>query len=122
MKSTIGISDILGELNTLLPQLSNFIDQFNATASASGINVVTDSWGNMSIDVPQSMSDEEAHRVSTRIGIIDRLISTRGQEIDGLLQKGINLENKLKTEDPKYVSQLTEKVQEFKRLNNSYKH
>lgn len=42
--------------------------------------MVTDMVANMSIDVPNSMLEAEANKVSTRIGIIDRLIITRGQD------------------------------------------
>ena len=122
LRSDTGISEIIADLNTLLPQLANFVNQFNSTVSQSGISVITDSVGNMSIDVPQNMSDDTANKISNRISIIDRLINTRGQEINDLLQKGINLEKKLKAEDSNYVSQLTYKIEEFNRLNSSYKH
>jgi hypothetical protein len=122
LQSSMDISEIVTELNTLLPQLANFINQFNTTVSQSGISVVTDSMGSMSIDVPQNMPDHVANNISTRIGIIDRLITTRGQEINDLFQKGTHLENKLKMENSNYVSQLTDKIEEFKRLNSSYKH
>lgn len=122
LQSSMDISEIVTELNTLLPQLANFINQFNTTVSQSGISVVTDSMGSMSIDVPQNMPDHVANNISTRIGIIDRLITTRGQEINDLFQKGVHLENKLKMENSNYVSQLTDKIEEFKRLNSSYKH
>jgi NADH-ubiquinone oxidoreductase chain 3 len=122
LKSEMGIPEILTELNALLPQLSNFIGQFNTTVNQTGISVITDSIGNLSIDVPKDMSDVVANKLSTKIGIIDRLITTRGQEINDLLQKGIHLEDKLKMENSNYVSQLTDKIQEFKRLNSLYKH
>jgi hypothetical protein len=122
LQSNFNISEILTEVNTLLPQFANFINQFHTTISESGINVVTDSMGNLSIDVPQNMSDSVANNFSTRIGIIDRLITTRGQEINDLLQKGIHVEKNLKIENPNYVSQLTDKISEFNRLNASYKH
>jgi hypothetical protein len=122
LQSTMGISEILVEINTLLPQLADFINQFNNTVNQSGINVVTDSIGNMSIDVPQNMPDDTATNISNRIGIIDRLIITRGQEINELLQKGTHLEKQLKIENPNYVSQLTDKIEELRRLNSSYKH
>jgi flagellar motor switch protein FliG len=122
LKSGLDISSIIIELNTLLPQLADFINQFNNVVSQSGINVITDVMGNMSIDVPKDMPDSVANNISTRIGIIDRLITTRGQEINELLQKGLNLENNLKAENPDYVSQLSDKIAEFKRLNESYKH
>jgi|KBSMisStaDraftv2_1062788.scaffolds.fasta_scaffold1377381_1 hypothetical protein len=122
LQSTMDISEIVTELNTLLPQLANFIGQFNSTVSQSGIIVVTDSMGSMSIDVPHNMSDDVANNIRNRIGIIDRLITTRGQEINDLFQKGMHLENKLKAENSNYASQLTDKIEEFKRLNSLYKH
>jgi hypothetical protein len=122
LQSTMDISEIVTELNTLLPQLANFISQFNTTVSQSGIIVVTDSMGSMSIDVPHNMSDDVANNIRNRIGIIDRLITTRGQDINELFQKGMHIENKLKAENSHYVSQLTDKIEEFKRLNSSYKH
>lgn len=83
---------------------------------------MTDSEGNMSIDVPNHLSEDAGNKISTRISIIDRLITTRGQEINELLYKGTLIENQMKVENPKYVSQLTDKIQEFKRLNRSYNH
>jgi predicted component of type VI protein secretion system len=105
-----------------LPQLSDFIGQFNNVVSTTNINVITDSSGNMSIDVPVTMPDIEAEKISKRINIIDRLITLRGQEINDLLQKGLNLETKLKAQNPNYTSQILAKVDEFNRLNFSYKH
>jgi NADH-ubiquinone oxidoreductase chain 5 len=122
LHSDIGISEIITEINTLLPQFANFINQFNNTIIGSGVNVVTDSTGNMSIDVPKSMGDEVANKISTRIGILDRLITSRSQELNDLVQKGMFLEEKLKMENSNYVSQLAEKAQEIRRLNGLYKH
>jgi hypothetical protein len=122
LHSDMSILEIVTQINTLLPQFANFINQFNNTIIESGVNVVTDSTGNMSIDVPNNMGDEEANKISTRIGILDRLITTRSQELNDLLQKGIFLEEKLKMENSNYVSQLADKAQEIRRLNGLYKH
>ena len=122
LHSEMGISQIVTELNSLLPQLADFINQFNSTVSQSGVKVLTDSIGNMSIDIPQEMTDDVADRIGSRIRIIDRLINTRGQEINELLQKGIHIENRLKMDNSNYVPQLTEKIQEFRRLNSLYDH
>ena len=122
LKSEIGIPEILTELSTMLPQFGDFINKFHTTVNQTGISVITDSTGNLSIDVPQNMSDDVANKITTKIGIIDRLITVKGQAINELLQKGIHLENKLKMENSNYVSQLTDKIQEFKRLNSSYNH
>jgi hypothetical protein len=76
----------------------------------------------MSIEVPKDMADSAAKKVSTRIGIIDRLIFVRGQEIDSLFEQARLAENKLKLEDPNYISEITQKYEEYKRLKASYKH
>lgn len=68
------------------------------------------------------MPDSVANNISTRINIIDRLITTRGQQINDLLQKGIETEKNLKMGDSNYVSQISEKLLEFNKLNASYKH
>jgi NADH-ubiquinone oxidoreductase chain 5 len=122
LQSSMDISEIVAEINKLMPQLANFMNQFNTTVSESGVNVVTDSIGSMSIDVPLNMPDDVANKISTKVGIIDRLITTRGQEINDLLQKGMDLENKLRMENSNYVSQLADKIEEFRRLNSVYKH
>lgn len=122
LQSEPSIFDIVGQISTLMPQLADFINQFNTTVNESGVNVVTDTAGNMSVSVPGSMTDEVANAISKKIGIIDRLINTREQEISDLLQKGTSIEDKLKMDNPKYVSQLTDKLKEFKQLNSSYKH
>lgn len=116
------LSVIVTELNTLLPQLGNFITQFNQIVNESGISVITDSAGNMSIDVPQNMPDSVANNITTRIGIIDRLITTRGQQINSLLQEGISIEKQLKIQNPNYTSELQQSIDKFKELNNSYRH
>jgi hypothetical protein len=122
LESNMDISQIITDINSLLPQLSSFISQFNNLVVESGINVITDSAGNMSIDIPNSMPESQVTNVTTRISIIDRLITTRGQELNDLFQKGLQIENNLKTENSNYTSQLTEKIAEFKKLNESYKH
>ena len=76
----------------------------------------------MSIDVPQHISEEVSNKLTNKIGVIDRLITTRSQDISDLVQKGTILEEKLKVADSHYVSQLSDRMQEYKRLISSYKH
>jgi hypothetical protein len=122
LHSETSILEIVSEVSRLLPQLSTFIEQFDTTVVKTGVNVMTDTAGNMSIDVPSNMPDAEVNKISTRLSIIDRLITTRGQEINSLIQKGLQLESTFKTKNPEYVSQLTDQIQEFRKLNASYKH
>lgn len=116
------LSEIVNSISLLLPQLSAFIDQFHTTVSQNGINVFSDAYGNMSIDVPSTMSDAEGQRLSERINVIDRVINARSQEIDTLVDKGLEIENKIKVSNPNFNSQILSKVNELKRLNDSYKH
>ena len=120
--TTVELTEITMKINELLPQLSDFIDQFNSIVLSTKINVITDTSGNMSMDVPNSMPDNEVEMIGKRIGIIDRLITTRGQEVNNLLHKGLEIESKLKEQNPNYTSQILDKVNEFKRLNASYGH
>jgi hypothetical protein len=122
LESNIDLINIISEVNALLPQLSGFISQFNNIVAETNINVITDSSGDMSIDVPNTMSDVDADNISKRIGIVDRLINSQGSKISHLLEKGLSIEEKLRVDDPNYSSQLMDKVKELKRLNASYKH
>jgi hypothetical protein len=122
LQSDTGLSEIVTQIDAILPQLANFINQFNTTVIQSNITVITDTVGNMSIEVPQNISEEMGNKLSTRVGIIDRLITTKFQAVNDLLQKGAVLENKLRLADSQYVSQLTDRMQEYKRLISSYKH
>ena len=116
------LTDIISSLDSMLPQLAGFIEQFNNVIKEFNVVVITDSVGNMSVDVPADMSDNQANHISKKIGIIDKLVNSHGSSINDLFQKGLNIENKLKSSDPNYSSVLTEKIEKFKSLNKSYKH
>jgi hypothetical protein len=116
------LNDIICEISRLLPQLAEFIGQFNNLVSSSGVNVFTDSAGNMSVDIPNAMSEIDSDKVVKKLGIIDRLINTQGCTIKELLQQGLDIENQIKRSDPTYTSKLTQHIHEFKSLNSSYKH
>ena len=119
---TPDLTEIVSSLSSLIPQLTNFIEQFNNVVIESNVNVLTDSFGNMSVDVPSDMSDAKANLISKKLGIIDKLINTQGQSIKDLLEKGLKIEQDLKASNSNYSSVLNEKVSVFKALNASYKH
>jgi hypothetical protein len=106
----------------MIPQFSNFIEQFNKVVIEFNVNVITDSFGNMSVDVPSDMTDAQASYVSKKLGVIDKLITSHSCSIDDLFHKGLEIENKIKVNKPEYSSVLTNKIVEFKLLNQSYKH
>jgi len=113
---------VILEINRLLPQLAEFITQFNHLVTENSVNVITDAQGNMSIEVPKNMSDYTANSVSGRLSIIDRLINSHGSSLNEQFQKGLNIENKIISSNPEYKSQILEQIAKFKELNNSYKH
>jgi hypothetical protein len=106
----------------MLPQLVGFVEQFNNIVSQHGINVVTDAQGNMSMDVPASMSETTYTNISNRLGIVDRLINNHGASINDLFKKGLSIEQEIKQSDQNYTSQLSDQIENFKKLNASYKH
>ena len=116
------LDSVIFEITRLLPQLSEFIGNFNNLVSSSGVIVISDSAGNMSVDIPDSMSNIDASNVTKRLGIIDRLINTHGTSINDLFKKGLDIERQIKLSDQNYTSRLTQHIQEFKQLNASYKH
>jgi hypothetical protein len=122
LKSNIELVNVIADINRLLPQLSGFISQFNNIVNENAVNVITDTAGNMSIDVPNNMPDSVVVNINNRIGIIDRLISNHGANLNNLFQKGQAIEQTLKIGDPNYVSKLSEQVKIFTELKASYKH
>jgi DNA repair ATPase RecN len=113
---------VINEVNRLLPQLSDFITQFNQVIIATGVNVTTDSVGNLGMDAPGEMTSAEMQRISNRIGIMDRLINNHGSTVNELLQRGQSIERDITSLNPGYQSQLVEKINRFKELNASYNH
>jgi len=116
------ISVILEQVNKILPQLGNFITQFNNMIISNNINVVTDSAGNLSIDVPANMSDSDAETISKKIGVIDRLIASQTSKADTLITKGLGIEQQLREINPEYKSIFTQQITKLSELKSSFKH
>ena len=114
--------DIVDQIDALIPQFAGFIDQFNTLVIQKSVNVISDSCGNMSIDVPHDMSSKEAGNISKRINIIDSLIESHNITITDLIERGFNIENKLKSDSGNHISELVNKKAEFNKLRNSYQH
>lgn len=116
------LETVLSGIDNLMPQLTLFINQFNDVVTNNDINVVTDTAGNMSIDVPKDITDEAGNKLVTRIGVIDRLISERTSNLDELFKQGFDLEKEIKKDNAEYASRIVEKAQAFREIKNSYKH
>jgi hypothetical protein len=120
--SEVDIFNIITELNKVLPQVAEFITRFTSEITTLNINVITDGYGNLNIDVPDSISKPQGKLISARINILDRLIHTQLDKAEGLLYEAIRIEEKLIDRDPNYETKLTNYTSEFRRLKDSYKH
>ena len=116
------LTNITLEIDRMLPQLGEFIEQFNETIIQHGINVTTDAQGNMAMDVPANMPETTYNHLSSRLGIIDRLINNHGSSINDLFQKGLGIEQQIKELDNNSTSRLIDQIAVFNKLNASYKH
>ena len=121
--ATIGeLTNVIIEVSELLPQFSDFINQFDQYILSKGVNIITDTAGNMTMDFPANVPDNEAGLISRRISVLDGLITQRREDIAMLLEKGQDIESQLRQQNPNMRSQILEKVNEFNRLKNCYKH
>lgn len=116
------LTDIVLSIGGHLSELSSYINKFNNTVIETGINVITDSEGSISMDVPGTMSEEVAKQVSLKINIIDSLITKRQDDISELIDKGLALQKKINSVDPFYKSEILSKISEFEKLKALYKH
>jgi hypothetical protein len=114
--------NIINEIDIILPQITNFINQFNNTILENNINIVTDTAANMFMDVPNSIPEAKADHLKKKLEIIDRLINTKSSEVEELLSKASNLESNLKKDNSQFQSKILEKLTEYNKLKSSYKH
>jgi hypothetical protein len=112
--------NVVSEIKQLLPLFAQYIHQFNHTLAEHSIYVVSDSAGNLSIDVSDDMPKKEIQALTKRIRILDDIITKHNENLSELFRKGTNTEIGLQIQDPNYVSKLTDKITEFKRLNDIY--
>lgn len=122
IKSGLDLADILADLSKLVPQFGNFVEQFNAIVNENSLNVVTDSEGALSIDVPRDMPQDKSLEISNKIGILDRLIATQKNSIGSLFIKGSLYESKFRESNPNYISELNDLRKSFQTFKDSYKH
>lgn len=106
LKSTVELQPIVDEIARLLPQLSNFISQFHSLVQGTDVNVVTDTTGNLSVDVSSSMPSEVSEKIVSKISVIDRLITSHNESLHSLFQKGFEKQKETNV-DPKLSSELS---------------
>lgn len=119
----IELSSVMLELARLLPQLQEFVNNLNETIVSNNVNLITESTGELTMEVPSNMSDKDIDVCRRKVGIIDRLIHDRTDHISSLFKKGHDIEMEIKKFNPNYVSDdLIEKSKILKEIKNSYKH
>ena len=119
---SIELQDIFQELNRMLSQLSGFINQFHNFIRETGINVITDAQGTLSIDIQESITESVAQQHVIRINTLDSLISNRIDAIENLIERASDLEGQIMESDNDYVSQLSQYRNRLTQSTQSYGH
>lgn len=122
LTSGVDILSVISDLAQVLSQLDGFITRFNNEIITHSINVISDSGGNISIQIPDTMPEARGTLISRRISLIDHLINNHIEKAENLLHRGMSLEEDLMNKDPNYDTQLTDHVAKFRQLKNSYNH
>lgn len=64
------------DMVSTLKHMKKMVEELENIKRTDNVKYIVDKEGNMSIDIPNSMSDDKANTLSKRIGIIDRLYNT----------------------------------------------
>ena len=99
------LSPLIDESNRLLAQLEGFINRFNSFVINNNINVITDTQGNMEIEVSNGVNDNQATLYSNTIHTLDNLIRNHINTIEQLVTRGNQLENNILNIDNSYNRQ-----------------
>ena len=101
------------ELNNLNDNMNSYIKKLQELKDNHDLKFFQDKAGNLSIDVPLSMSDELINDVSKRVGVIDRLYNSQLDEF-----KSISRIASGKSEEATKLS-MTGSLAQFKPYRNS---
>lgn len=116
------LSIVLDESNRLLSQLDNFINRFNSFIVDNNINIITDSQGNMSMDISSNLDNSTAVSYTNRVHTLDNLIRNHVNSLEQLVLRGNSLENDISYIDSNYSKQFKYISDRLIYLKNSYKH
>ena len=116
------LQELLSEATRLFSQLNTFISQFHNFVNETGINVVTDGYGSLGVDVVESVSDATAQGYANRINVFDSLIHDRVHTIEELIDRISDLELQIIQSDNDYTSQLPQLRARLANLVRSYGH
>jgi hypothetical protein len=116
------LDNCITNIQDLIPQLANFVGQFNTFIMEQNVNVVSDSGGSLGIDVPHNMPEAQARSVTRRVEVLDSLIDSHRITIKELFRQGFEHEAVEKAKNSRYISVLTDKQITFNSLISSYGH
>lgn len=111
---------VIANLNHFIPQYSNFIDGIIAVQTKYNV-IIVDQLGNLSVDVPENMTEATQEEVVKKVRILDNLCSQRSMDIETELDKGRSIENQIKQLKPDYTSKISGQIAEFARLRGAFK-
>lgn len=119
-----GFLETLQMLTTHMSQMDLFINNFNTLIVDNDVNVISTVDQSIYIDAPNKMPQDKAEDIAKRLNIIDRLISTKREEIDNLFKEAWRLEGSLNKDksDSSNASLIQKKLEDFQKLNAKYKH
>ena len=120
IESSLDIPSLIADIASHLTQYKSFIQNFNETVNANHINVITDTYDNMSLEVPNDMTNKVSEQLTKKVHILDGLIKSRQSSLTELFAKVSPFNEKVN--DSELISKLTELSDNFKLLKESYKH
>ena len=82
------------DMVSTLKHMKKMVEELENIKRTDNVKYIVDKEGNMSIDIPNSMSDDKANTLSKRIGIIDRLYNTQYKHYEELVNKDESSNNK----------------------------
>lgn len=111
---------VITNLNHYIPQFSRFISDILEVQSKYNVTIV-DQLGNLSLDVPENMSEAMQEEVVKKVRVLDSICLQRSMDIDAELEKGKAIENLIKQKNPNYSSKISGQIAEFARLRGAFK-
>jgi len=117
---TSDLFTVISNLNHYIPQFGKFIGDILEIQVKYNVTIV-DQLGNLSVDVPQNMSQSIVEEVVKKIRVLDSLCIQRSIDIEAEFTKGRSIENLIKLQNSNYKSQISGQIAEFARLNGAFK-
>jgi hypothetical protein len=121
VENVYSLNECYEHIQAILPQLSRFIEQFDAHIKVNNLNIVTDANG-FNVDVPANMPEQAARVATKRVEVLDSLIDAHRTSLKDLFRQGFAHESVIKANNSNYTSILIDKHTEFQRIAAKYKH